>query len=1170
MGSNTSLTYKIVEPGTKVYYSSAKFREAQIYQLIHNEPLVDFPTSSCFFVTESYATSLLYSKVIQQPKIFFQNSDQQLNTQSHDVTHTYLIKGRQTTVQLNDPATLRYILFDDSTSPFHLTKADTNLLSIDIFSTRGTKGWPSLKAFEIKHKVPIAPGSGFALILGATNYMNYELYGDAISRVSFYELDFLIIKLLRKYLVKVNSNIQGWCQPAEKFFHQEYMFFDPAGSLIPDYEDPDSWLQKVTIATSYPKAKQSFLSLMKIGEDRLSNLKTTYEKDLAFLYRQARKLSNGEAVANGFNDMIEANLELQQEIIHKEERLFKENTLTHLVPYLSHLYKLRSKYNQLQEIFFIDNKVRCHLEVNCVEPFGFERCQQNLKSLADQMRLYVTLPSKHHKSNTVADHAIWVARTIHKWFQYEKHPWTEHIWHEFQNITLLAAFLHDIGKVGDLDFYSLKSLGVKPDHPFKGYEYILSKLLFKVLSKDERVSHHNLLDYLGCTFNKVDVTVLALVIALHHYFGQLLMTVDKVPISRLHTTRNVNLPFSLNKNHYKIPPGLSTDLITTLDKVSFKQVMFLHRLLKYLEEVDHDDVFIRSNANLVQLVHIIFAVSAADTYGAFPVDLPKRQKDDIKVLEPEFLYEPTSNPQVSVIIDRPFYKYLYHTIGLQQKYIFLMFISKVVNLSLFLSAWDNFNRFIRYLQRCLDDFITVEVLPYPYTHLRQDSLEVFLDDLYNLLEMGNVNEQVSNRVLAPVLGLEVSCELNDTLILEEDIEDLLKDPLEDLLKDPLEDLPKDPLELDNIILELNAKANEPYIQHLDDNLTLKFKDDLLRVITYGKVQITLEKDMIDSVSLIPDINLAYKVYDTTLSSLSLRYVQAQAFSIQRIQYVNINYLSDLIQVMLTFTRSTIVYENVIPDEGPLLDLLRVYRFDVSQTPPVRTLEPIIGTFTKETNSITLCISQSTLSLLRNSEHFGKDDQLGFFEVDQTQGDQVTLNASRLNFLTLDSLDHRTFLFKVSNLMFTPDDLTKAIMSYVQGPTSTLMMFLFSQTGMWNLSLTTDFQGVLITIRDLIDYATLDEIITQVKLWYNRHRQRLTNNFTFLDAITNLTGKDLRLSKVRVSTLFKVTFVPWNALPLDERVHLSLEYKIDLKHNIGPLFTPTFKSNLLMRLLFQTP
>ena len=1152
MGSNTSLTYKMVEPGTKVYYSSARFREAQIYQLIHNEPLIDFPTSSCFFVTESYATSLLYSKVIQQPKIFFQNSDQQLNTQSRDVTHTYLIKGQQTTVQLNDPATLRYILFDDSTSPFHLNKADTNLLSIDIFSTRGTKGWPSLKAFETKHKVLIDPGSGFALILGATNYMNYELYGDAISRVSFYELDFLIIKLLREYLIKVNSNIQGWCQPAEKFFHQEYMFFDPADSLIPDYEDPDSWLQKVTITTSYPKVKQSFLSLIKLGKDRLSNLKTTYEKDLTSLYRQT----------SAFDNMLEVNLELQQEIIHKEERLFKENTLTYLVPYISSLYKLRSKYNQLQEIFFIDNKVKCHLEVNCAEPFGFERCQQNLKSLADQMRLYVTLPSRHHKSNTVADHAIWVARTIHKWFQYEKHPWTEHIWYEFQNITLLAAFLHDIGKVGDLDFHSLESLGVKPDHPFKGYEYILSKLVFKVLSKDERVSHHNLLDYLGCTFNKVDVTVLALVVALHHYFGQLLMTVDKVPISRLHTTRNVNLPFSLNKDHYKIPPGLSADLITTLDKVNFKQVMFLHRLLKYLKEVDHDDVFIRSNANLVQLVHIIFAVSAADTYGAFPVDLPKRQKDDIEVLEPEFLYEPTSDPQVSVVIDRPFYKYLYHTIGLQQKYIFLVFISKVVNLSLFLSAWDNFNKFIRYLRRCLDEFITVEVLPYPYTHLRQDSLEVFLDDLYNLLEMGNVNEQVSNRVLTPALGLEVSCELDDTVMLEE--EDI-KDPLEDAL----EDLLKDPLKLDDITLELNEKTNEPYIQHLDDNLTLEFKANLLKVITYGKVQITLEKNMIDSVSLMPDINFAYKVYDATLSSLSLRYVRAQAFSIQRIQYVNINYLSDLIQVMLTFTKSTIIYENVIPDEGPLLDLLRVYRFDVSQTPPVRTLELIVGTFTKETNSITLCISQSTLLLLRNPKHLVKDYQLGFFEVDQTQGDRVTLNASKLNFLTLDSLDHRTFLFKVSNLMFTPDDLTKVIMSYVQGPTSTLMMFLFSQTGMWTLSLTTDLQGVLITIRDLVDHATLDEIITQIKLWYDRHRQRLTNNFTFLDAITNLTGKDLRLSKVQVSTLFKVTFVSWNTLPSDERVHLPLEYKIDLKHNIGPLFTPTFKSNLLMRLLFQT-
>ncbi len=226
MGSNVSLAYKIVEPDTKVYYSSAKFREAQIYQLIHNEPLLDFPTVSSFFVTESYPATLLYSRSIQQPQIYFQNSDNKPDTRSHDVTHVYLVKARQTTVQLNDPKTLHYILFDDSTSPFHLSKADKNLLHLDIFSTRGSKGWPSLKAYELKHKVPIDPGSGFALILGATNYMNYELYGDDISRVSFYELDYTIIRLLKEYLVKVNSKIQGWCQPAGKFFHQEYMFFN--------------------------------------------------------------------------------------------------------------------------------------------------------------------------------------------------------------------------------------------------------------------------------------------------------------------------------------------------------------------------------------------------------------------------------------------------------------------------------------------------------------------------------------------------------------------------------------------------------------------------------------------------------------------------------------------------------------------------------------------------------------------------------------------------------------------------------------------------------------------------------------------------------------------------------------------------------------------------------
>lgn len=1131
----------MVEADTKVYYSSPRFREVQIYQLLHNEELIEFPTASCFFVTENYTSSLLYSKIIRQPKIFFQNSEQKSSGQSHDVTHVYRVKGRQTTVQLNDPKTLQYILFDDLDSPFHLSKAHENLLSIDIFSTRGPKGWPSLEAYRAKHKVIINSGSGFALILGATNYMNYELYGDDISRVSFCEVDYTIIKLLKDYLTKVNPSIQGWCQPAEKFFHQEYMFFDPHDSLIPVYGDPRSWLQKIEVCTTYPKIKKSFLRLLKFGEERLGTIKATHADDLSYLKLQVRRLSGGSVDA-----MFEANLELQQEVIKKEERLCKENTLTHLVPYLSTLYHLRSKFNKLQEIFFIDNNVKCHLEINCIEPFGFERCQQNLKTLVNQMRLYSTSPNHHHKSKSVADHAIWVARTVHKWFQYEKHPWTEHIWQEFQNITILAAFLHDIGKIGDLDFHSLQTLGIKEDHPFRGYEYILSKLLFRVLSADQKVSHHKLLDYLGCTFNTVDVTVLALVIALHHYFGRLLISIDKIPISKLHATK-VNLPFSLNKDHYKLPNGLHPELITTLDRVNFKQVVFLHQLLQYLKEVDHRDVFIGSKANLVQLIHIIFAVSAADTYGAFPVDLAKMQEDDAKILEPQFIYEETSNPEVSVVIDRPFYKYLYHTVGLQQKFIFLLFVSKVVNLPLFLAAWNNFNIFIGYLERCLNNFITVEVLPYPYTYLRQNSLAAFLEDLFNLLETGYVNEQVTNQVLDAALGLELS-EINIGVL-------------------------DDPLPLSDIILDLEEFPShliDPLtVQYLPNNLVIEFQGTLVKKISYGNAYLTLEKYLTNTQSLFPDVifSLVDKVQETTLSTVSLKYVRDQLFSIRQIRYDKISYLSDLMQTIVAFIPATIIYEDTL-DEGPLRHLLGRYQFDMAQTHPVRGFTSIIMAFDEETNNVMLHIHYMSLELLHNLSRIG-DVNRGYFEVDQSLDTEVTLNASKVNFELSDA--HKSFPFRLTTLEFiAADDLNKIIMSYIQGPTSTLTMFIFTLDGMWSVTPTIAFQTNLIMMRDLVDHTTVHKVISQLQCWYDNYVQRFNNNnYTFLDAINNLTGDDLMILP-KEQTLFKVNFIPWSIISLEGGVRVPLKYKIDPVHNIGPLFTPTFKINLFKKLLFQNP
>lgn len=104
-------------------------------------------------------------------------------------------------------------------------------------------------------------------------------------------------------------------------------------------------------------------------------------------------------------------------------------------------------------------------------------CSENtqpfsLTDLVNEFKHYTTTNVTFHAGD-VYEHSLWVAITINEWW-HVKSPWTQDINDHDYQIALLAGFLHDVGKAGDLVF----SFYTKSTHEQNGQAYILGEKPF--------------------------------------------------------------------------------------------------------------------------------------------------------------------------------------------------------------------------------------------------------------------------------------------------------------------------------------------------------------------------------------------------------------------------------------------------------------------------------------------------------------------------------------------------------------------------------------------------------------------------------------------------------------------------------------------------------------------
>lgn len=706
-----------VPQGEVLYYSSAKFREKQIDDIMHGRPVTPFPTERNFFLAK-YPVALIYSNTVDYVEQYYHHIDIEdfsYMKRNFNVMHVYQTCRNLKLFDIDNVQNVERLLYGDPDSPFHYTKASKSVHRDDSIQYRINEAQFRAGTTEILSKYGLeldkVKYSGFAMLLAATGYHNYKTTGKLL-RYSAISFDYILVQLLSDYLTQSCKHghghghgqtcIDGWYQAPSEDFHEEFLIFDPVQTLTPLPNHKLSWT--ADIPTLRLRTKYDFDIIDGWIEYKSKSIRediAKYQQDLA--EASAGKKACIDQLCKGLADKaigeITRSLSAEQKKLEDISVEAKNISSKTLAIYLAEQFpKLpsRSREYRLTQKFINRRTTSCRYE-SCKDPTSFEGCQNDLEKLVKEMRLYPNANNDHHVGVTVADHSIWVTRCIYQWLRYANHPWTKDIHPELYNITLLSAFLHDIGKIGDNDYETLLKDGEKRDHPTRGYMYLKDQLDFRGKIAES-------VDVYGCNPGIDGESIIAIVVLLHHHLGELLMTVDKYrPKDMGQDVSSAKLPHLIQYNTYPrlYLESLSVDEndITRFSEIianmrEFKYIIFCYDFLRHLKK-EHESKIYGNKSYTKQVLLILLAVSAADVYGAYPVEKPEDslyEEGLAHLLDPQVIYLKTqTHPDLSVRdIMRPYYKYLYYTFGIVERDNLIAYFDTIEDPDNFVEAWDNF------------------------------------------------------------------------------------------------------------------------------------------------------------------------------------------------------------------------------------------------------------------------------------------------------------------------------------------------------------------------------------------------------------------------------------------------------------------------------------------------
>ena len=774
--------YEVTKFNKPLFYSKASFKEQQLDQMMMKKPVSAFPTESNFFLTTSQSNTMGYTAT-RDVENFYEDlmyrHDDLVPYLSKDfnVTHVYRPTRSLKLFNLMDIENIKALLFYDVNSPFHISKKDIvinpdnqqpydNVKApgqrvklrqfFEEISEKGSKFNPTVLKPETANKHTWSPDKfgGFIMLVASTNYhklenpLSHETRGR-LERYSSYNHDYIFAKIFKDYLSV--RGFDGWWQPKGHGLHEEVMIFDPIGSIEPDVNHPRSWTANIPSLNKF-KIHVDLLSgwRQSTGSKLTERLTTERSKLNDLKLNGVDSVSYKEYTADGYEasldqviTAIESDISSLEEKISKFDHINRNNNNV-IKQYIRKLDSTFKPYHTIQS--YVNKTTGMNILYKDVRGISFEskECQASLTALVEEMRKYVNKPSNHHVGTSVADHSIWVTRCLYNWLGYKNHPWTVGIQPEFRNVSLLSGFLHDIGKIGDNNDV-LKDKGEKRDHPLKGYLYVTKKLQY--YSEDKT----NLLEKLvsSCTVSDEDKTIIAVVIALHHHLGELLMSFFHFPFINAigYYGGSMNIPHIMSKETSGILQrgakiNTQSRLIRLVNQIAeTKYCLFVFDFLRYLRTTDVGGNIYNNPIYAKQVLMVLLAVSAADVYGAHPVDVNDNhsiyQQGLENLLDPDAVINALTNTNTDTIYghERPYYKYLYYTFGLVERKMLLDYFDTIENYDNFVDAWTGFSSMVAFLNNPKK-----RRLPHIYHYLDKSSNVAWATSLLRLLKSGKIDE----------------------------------------------------------------------------------------------------------------------------------------------------------------------------------------------------------------------------------------------------------------------------------------------------------------------------------------------------------------------------------------------------------------------------------------------
>lgn len=196
----------------------------------------------------------------------------------------------------------------------------------------------------------------------------------------------------------------------------------------------------------------------------------------------------------------------------------------------------------------------------------------NHGGLCDELKQYKKEWGEGHAGH-LWEHTVWTVKAMESLFAINS-KWVEGIDKKYEYLMIVAAFLHDIGKAGDLECLFM----AKPQHPLTGVNYLLKQQNFikktnkEVLDFDFWLLENNITQ-------PEDKQLLIILLGMHQEFGIVLDRMRKKP-------EQMGIAFGI----------------------------FIEKLVGYCHTVNYNGGYPDT-----QLVRMCIALCRADIEGMFPV-----------------------------------------------------------------------------------------------------------------------------------------------------------------------------------------------------------------------------------------------------------------------------------------------------------------------------------------------------------------------------------------------------------------------------------------------------------------------------------------------------------------------------------------------------------------------